>query len=84
MVQALRQTVTIRQPGHLEISSPELRAGDVAEVIVLVQAPPSAAIDPIAALDQLQRSMKLTPERAQEWIDEVNAERAASGPRGLE
>jgi hypothetical protein len=82
MVQALRQTVTIRNAGHLEITSPELRAGAVAEVIVLVEPAPSS--DPLAALDELQRSVNLTPQKVEEWISEVRAERTASGPRGLE
>jgi predicted transcriptional regulator len=33
--------------------------------------------DPLAALDALQRSMALTPERAREWGDQIRAERTA-------
>jgi hypothetical protein len=82
MVQALRQIVTVRKEGQLEIHAPELRAGAVAEVIVLVE--PVKPIDWLAALDELQRSMGLTPQRAEQWIKQVNRERAASGPRGVE
>jgi hypothetical protein len=39
MVAAVRQIVTIQPGGLVEVRSPELKAGEQAEVIVLVQPP---------------------------------------------
>jgi ribbon-helix-helix CopG family protein len=44
------------------------------------QQPPEAP-DALRALDQLQRSLKLTPARAREWARAVRAERRAAAAR---
>jgi hypothetical protein len=77
MVLALRQIVTVHQAGQLEIRSPELRAGAIAEVIVLVEA--DKPVNPLETLDQLQKSVNLNSTDAAEWIKQVNNERAAAG-----
>ncbi len=41
MVAAIKQTVTVGEGGVIKVRSPELRAGDRAEVIVLVEPQPS-------------------------------------------
>jgi hypothetical protein len=41
MSSTIRQTVTVRQGGVVEIRSPELREGDQAEVTVVVKPPPN-------------------------------------------
>lgn len=42
MPSTIRQTVTVRPGGVVEIRSPELREGDQAEVTVVVNRPPNA------------------------------------------
>jgi hypothetical protein len=88
MMTAVRQTVTVSPEGRLDVAVPELSPGTVTEVIVLVEAAsgPSAADSAIsarlAALDELQRSMALTPEAAAAWVREIRAERDAWPERG--
>jgi hypothetical protein len=85
MVAAIRQTVTIKDDGAIEVRSPELRAGEHAEVIVLLNQPASAqgsSMTPLEALKALQESLNLTPEAAQKWIDEARTERETWGNRG--
>ena len=85
MMTAVRQTATVSPDGRLDVPVPELPPGTVAEVIVLVPAslptsssPTDPAIaDRLAALDQLQQSLKLTPEAAEAWVREIRAERDA-------
>ncbi|HYE21013.1 MAG TPA: hypothetical protein VEA69_21380 [Tepidisphaeraceae bacterium] len=81
MVRAIREIVTVGEDGSVSVKSPELRAGARAEVIVLVEGgvAPSAA-ERLAALEALQRSLSLTPEQTQKWLDESAAERKAWGP----
>ena len=58
MVAAIRQQVTVKADGLIEVRSPELRAGARAEVIVLVEQPTSvrgAAEDGQAAWERLRR-----------------------------
>jgi hypothetical protein len=58
MVAAIRQQVTVKADGMIEVRSPDLRAGDRAEVIVLVESSPSSRLDPAesqAAWDRLRR-----------------------------
>ncbi|HYE19145.1 MAG TPA: hypothetical protein VEA69_11910 [Tepidisphaeraceae bacterium] len=43
MVAAIKQTVTVGPGGVVQVSSPELRVGARAEVIVLVDAPEDAS-----------------------------------------
>lgn len=86
MLAAIRQTLTVKGDGALEICSPELRAGDRADVVVFVsqrsQTPDTvAAMTPLQALHALQASMKLTPEAAEKWIAEMRAERETWGNR---
>lgn len=42
---------------------------------------PKAANDALRALDQLQRSLRLTPSRAKRWAQGLRAERRASSAR---
>ncbi len=47
MVAAIRQTVTVKPDGTIELRSPELRPGEQAEVIVLLeQAAPASPAKP--------------------------------------
>jgi predicted DNA-binding protein len=39
-----------------------------------------AAYDALAALEELQKSLALTEEQADEWIRQIRGEREASGP----
>ena len=79
MVAAIRQTVTIQSGGTLEVHSPQLRAGDRAEVIILLEEPrlPSAS----SALDALQANLKLTGPTATQWAQQTRLERQALGQR---
>jgi hypothetical protein len=78
MVAAIRQTVTVREDGKVEVLAPELRTGDITEVIVLMPSSrvPSAA-SRLEALDRLQAELKLNQREAERWIQEVNDERRA-------
>jgi len=82
MTTAIRQRVTIQPGGKVELQSNDLPPGSEAEVIVLVEAPPVPnALSPLEAFEELQRSLRLTPEAAQRWIDDARAEREAWGAR---
>ena len=82
MVGAIRQTLTIQSAGTVEVRSPELRAGDRAEVIVLIEtAECRTAGSPLEALGALQASLQLTAPAAAEWIRCARAERQAFGQR---
>jgi hypothetical protein len=82
MVTAIRQTVTIQSGGTLEVRSPELRAGDRAEVIVLIEEKPGQASGlTLAALNELQASLKLTASEAAVWVEQAGNERKAFGRR---
>ena len=80
MVAAIRQTVTIQSGGTLEVRSPQLLAGDRAEVIILLEDPrqPSASSS-LAALDALQASLHLTPSAAAQWAQHARLERQSFG-----
>lgn len=83
MVAAIRQTVTVGAGGRVEVQSPQLKEGARAEVIVLLEEPPSAEATvaaKLAALDQLQRSLNLDEARAREWVNQVRQERQSFGP----
>ncbi len=87
---AVRQTVTVSPDGRLDVPVPELTPGTVAEVIVLVAErggstavwPDPTIAESLAALDQLQQTSNLTPEKAAAWIREIRAERDAWPERG--
>jgi hypothetical protein len=82
MVSAIRQTVTIRSAGRVEVLSPELLAGAKAEVIVLIDmgdARPAGS--PLEALDALQASLGLTATAAADWTKQTSIERQAFGHR---
>ncbi len=82
MVAAIRQTVTIQSAGTVEVRSPELHAGDKAEVIVLIERPDGQpAGSPLEALDALQASLQLTPPAAADWVQRGRVERQAFGQR---
>ncbi|MGA2233614.1 MAG: hypothetical protein ABSH22_22125 [Tepidisphaeraceae bacterium] len=82
MVAAVRQIVTVKSDGRIEITAPELRAGTVTEVIVLL---PADAISPtpverVAALARLRESIGLTDVAADDWAGKLRAERDAWNP----
>jgi len=82
MVAAIRQSLTITSSGTLQVHAPELKPGDRAEVIVLIE--PSAAesaLTPMQALDALQKSLNLTPEAAEAWSKTARQERQSFGSR---
>lgn len=82
MVAAIRQTVTIQSAGTVEVRSPELRAGDRAEVIVLIEgAECRPACPPLEALGTLQASLQLTALTAADWIQRAHGERQTFGQR---
>lgn len=89
MLRAVRQHVTIGPEGSIAIRSPDLLPGAQAEVIVLLdedEATGAAALDPaarLAALDEVQRLLNLTPEKADAWLWEIREEREALGDRIL-
>jgi len=79
MVAAIRQTVTVKEEGRVEIRSPELRTGAVAEVIVLVPSVPANAVSGrLAALESLQQSLGLDRQSALNWTRLVADERRAT------
>lgn len=80
MVAAIRQTVTIGQDGRIEVRSPELKEGERAEVIVLLEEQPISIARKLAALDKLQKSLNLDEAKAAEWIRTAREEREAFGP----
>ena len=81
MPTAVRQTITVQADGRLEVVSPELRAGTVTEVIVLLPAeaaPPEPTIaDRLAALQRLQQRMNLSTEDVERWQQQARDERHA-------
>jgi len=80
MVAAIRQLVTITSPGTLQLHAPELKPGDRAEVIVLIESATSEqTLSPLQALDALQKSLNLTPEAAQAWVKLARQERDSFG-----
>ena len=76
---AIRQTVTVQPGGVVHFASLELREGIEAEVIVLVAATPEPERR-LAAFQDLQQSLALTPAAAKTWTREAAAERKAFGP----
>jgi hypothetical protein len=88
MVRAVRQTVTVGPGGSVELRSAELPVGSRAEVIVLVDSPPAVPTqreiaDRLAALDEIQRRLALTPEATEAWLKQIREEREASTDRIL-
>jgi hypothetical protein len=66
----------------MEIIAPELRAGTVTEVIVLLpsESTPATPAERIAALARLRNSIGLTTKDADNWVGEIRAERDAWNP----
>jgi hypothetical protein len=79
MIGALRQVVDVEEDGKLEVRSPELRKGTVAEVIVLVSSGPRSPAAALAALEELKRAGTLDQAAAEKWMGEIRAERDAWG-----
>jgi hypothetical protein len=82
MVTAVRQIVRVQSDGRMEIIAPELRAGIVTEVIVLLPSESTAATpaERVAALARLRDSIGLTTKAADNWAGEIRAERDARNP----
>jgi hypothetical protein len=82
MVAAVRQIVTVLSDGRIEIIAPELRAGTITEVIVLLppEQTPATPAERVAALAQLRENIGLTTRAADAWVGEVRAERDAWNP----
>lgn len=82
MVIAVRQIVRVQSDGRMEIIAPELRAGTVTEVIVLLpsESPPATPAERLAALARLRDSIGLTTKAADHWVGEIRAERDAWNP----
>jgi hypothetical protein len=82
MVAAVRQMVKVEANGRIEILAPELRAGTLAEVIVLLPSEVSTDTpgDRIAALSRLRKSIGLSIQGADDWVRDVRGERDAWNP----
>jgi hypothetical protein len=80
MVGAVRQSVIIGSGGKIELTSPDLKEGQRAEVIVLVESRVSVGRR-LAALDRLQKSLNLDEDKARQWIRQARAERESYGPQ---
>jgi hypothetical protein len=82
MVAAVRQVVKVECEGRIEIVAPELRAGTITEVIVLLPAEPklTTPAERVAALTRLRDSIGLTTQAADDWVEGVRAERGAWNP----
>jgi hypothetical protein len=83
MVTAIRQHVTIGPGGVVEVRSPDLTAGEQADVIVLVKRsggmdPPVSPAASVELLKSIQRDLNLRPESATAWIEQTQDERRAS------
>ena len=77
----VQQRVKVQPGGKVEVQTAELPAGAEVDVVMVVERVISErAMSQLEALKRLQESLKLTPEAAQKWIDEVRAERQAWGP----
>jgi hypothetical protein len=77
MSATIRQTVTIEEDGRVEIRSPQLHSGAVAEITVQI----ADSLNPeerLAALNELRRRLALTPESTRAWMDQVREERMNS------
>lgn len=78
MVAAIKQTVVVGPEGRIEFRAPDVPAGTTAEVILLVPvaaAPRPPAPSQTEALDALQASLKLDPQAAEAWTQQVRADR---------
>jgi hypothetical protein len=82
MVRAIREIVTAGTGGRVQLDVPELKAGDRAEVIVLLgelgDASRASPADPIDALGRLQRAAGLGHAAAAAWATAATDERHAS------
>lgn len=67
MPNAIRQKLVVDRAGVLEIRSPDLVAGAVAEVIVLLDAP-EGGVPPLSSLIGKGKGLFATPEEADEYI----------------
>ena len=79
MTIALTRTVRIRSDGVLEIYAPELKTGDVAEVIVLLESPEEKAKRSVRVEEALTlfRELQSLPQIRVLTDDEIAAEIAA-------
>jgi hypothetical protein len=77
MVAAVRQIIKVEANGRIEILAPELRAGTMAEVIVLLPSVTqvSEPRDRVAALSNLRKSIGLSAAAADEWVRNIRDER---------
>ena len=79
----IRQTVTVQEEGRIEIYSPDLHPGSTAEVTVVVAESQTPA-QRLALLDQFQKSLGLTQQKAEAWAKQVREERIESSERRLD
>jgi hypothetical protein len=78
MVAAIKQRVTVEPGGRIALQSAELRPGESAEVIVMVERPSESSPDErLHALRQLRKNLNLTHAAAAGWESDVRAERMA-------
>jgi hypothetical protein len=78
MVATIKQRVTVEAGGRIAVQSAELREGEAAEVIVIVERPSEvSAAERLGALNELRKSLNLTIEAASGWEADIQAERAA-------
>jgi hypothetical protein len=78
MVTAIKQNVTVEAGGRIAVQSAELREGESAEVIIIVdRASSTLTRDRLDALQLLRSSLHLTSETANQWEADVRAERDA-------
>lgn len=87
MVIAIRQVLTVRSNGILEIRDPELAPGTQAEVIVLLESGkfegtgpvPAVNITPLLAWEALQNSMAIDARIVAEWTRQAQDQRRTLG-----
>jgi len=85
MITALRQKVKVQPGGQIEIRSPELEPGSIAEVIVLIEKQPTpgerqARVRELAALFETTQALPQAQTITEEEIAaEVAAYRASKG-----
>ncbi len=83
MVNALRHLATVSPEGSVSVRVPELAPGSRVEVILLFDqgAHDDTAGSQLAALESLQKGLKLNSVTAADWIDQARTLREGFGTR---